>query len=333
MHPSAQAAQAEPHNGRGPRRALRAGAAESGAARDGAPAPFLELVGERVRDARTRHGMTRRMLAHDSGVSERYLAQLEVGRGNFSIALLRRVAAAIDVPLAELVSEDVPPVEYALLVERLRRLSQAELAEAAALLARRFGERPARFGRIALIGLRGAGKSTLGAALAERLGWRFVELSREIERAAGMRVNEIFDLLGQAAYRRYERRAVANLLRTNAPMVIAAGGGLVSELSTFERLLEACYTIWLHATPREYWERVLRQGDYRMSAGVNEARAMADMRRILAQREPLYRKADARLDTSGKSAAQSLVALLALVREAHAAGNGRSTPRSARQAE
>jgi XRE family aerobic/anaerobic benzoate catabolism transcriptional regulator len=306
-------------NGRATGRRSRAAAVPSDGARDGAPAQYLKTLGERVRDARARHGMSRRMLAHDSGVSERYLAQLESGRGNLSIALLRRVAAAIDIPLAELVNEEVPPVEYALLAERLRRLSPAELTDAAALLARRFGEHPARLERIALIGLRGAGKSTLGAALAQRLGWDFVELSREIERAAGMSVNEIFDLLGQAAYRRYERRAIENLLRTGRRMVIAAGGGLVAEVSTFERLLESCYTVWLQASPREYWERVLRQGDYRISAGVNEAQAMADMRRILAQREPLYRKADARLDTSGKTGAQSLRELLALVRKTRAA--------------
>ena len=280
------------------------------------PVQYLRLLGERVRDARARHGMTRRMLAHDCGVSERYLAQLESGRGNLSIVLLRRVAAAIDVPLAELVSEELPPVEYALVAERLRRLKPAELAEAAAILAKRFGDDAARADRIALIGLRGAGKSTLGALLAERLGWQFVELSREIEREATVGVNEIFDLWGQAAYRRYERRALERVVLTRSHVVIATGGGLVSELVTFERLLEACYTIWLQASPNDYWERVLRQGDYRVSDGVGVKQAMADMRRILSQREALYSKADTRLDTSGKTTAQSLRELVALVRKA-----------------
>lgn len=277
------------------------------------PADYLRLLGERVRDARSRHGMTRRMLAHDCGVSERYLAQLESGRGNLSIVLLRRVATAIDVPLAELVSEELPTVEYALVAERLRRLKPSELTEAAAILAKRFGDNAARADRIALIGLRGAGKSTLGALLAKRLGWQFVELSREIEREAGVGVNEIFDLWGQAAYRRYERRALERVMRARSRVVIATGGGLVSELSTFERLLEACRTIWLHASPRDYWERVLRQGDYRISNGVGVKQAMADMRRILAQREGLYSKADGRLDTSGKTTAQSLRELVAMV--------------------
>src|SRR5713226_773689 len=159
----------------------------------GAEPSFLVTLGARVRDARARHGMTRRMLARDSGISQRYLAELESGRGNFSIALLRRVASAIDVPVSELVSDDAPrPVEYSLLVERLRRFDTAELAEASKMLADRFGDRSGRLDRIALIGLRGAGKSTLGAVLARHLGWSFVELSREIETEASVKVNEIF---------------------------------------------------------------------------------------------------------------------------------------------
>ena len=309
MHPNAQADRAKTAR-------ASAIADEAPSVNGGIPAQYLRLLGERVRDARARHGMTRKMLAHDCGVSERYLAQLESGRGNLSIVLLRRVAAAIDVPLAELVSEELPPVEYALVAERLRRLTSAELTEAAAILAKRFGDQAAREERIALIGLRGAGKSTLGMMLAKRLRWKFVELSREIEREAGVSVNEIFDLWGQAAYRRYERRAFERVVRTRSRVVIATGGGLVSELPTFERLLDNCYTIWLQASPNDYWERVLRQGDYRVSADVGTKQAMADMRRILSQREALYSKADARLQTSGKNTAQSLRELLMLVRKA-----------------
>jgi XRE family aerobic/anaerobic benzoate catabolism transcriptional regulator len=309
MHPNAQSDRSKSAR-------TSAIAAEAPALNGGLPAKYLRLLGERVRDARARHGMTRKMLAHDCGVSERYLAQLESGRGNLSIVLLRRVAAAIDVPLAELVSEELPPVEYAFVAERLRRLKPAELTEAGAILAKRFGDQAAREERIALIGLRGAGKSTLGMMLAKRLRWDFVELSREIEREAGVSVNEIFDLWGQAAYRRYERRAFERVVRTRSRVVIATGGGLVSELPTFERLLDNCYTIWLQASPNDYWERVLRQGDYRVSADVGTKQAMADMRRILSQREALYSKADARLQTSGKNTAQSLRELLMLVRKA-----------------
>ncbi len=284
-----------------------------------ASAPYLRILGERVRDARARHGMTRRMLAHDSGVSERYLAQLESGRGNLSIVLLRRVAAAIDISISNLVSEDQPPIEFQLLTERLRRLGPSELTQASSILARRFGDGVERLERVALIGLRGAGKSTLGRGLARRLNWDFVELSREVAREAGVGVTEIFNLWGQAAYRRYERRAIERLVRTRNRIVIATGGGLVAELSSFEPLLASCYVVWLQATPEDHWERVVRKaGDYRVRAGAGEAQAMADMRRILAQRERLYCKADSHLDTSDKSPAQSLRELLRLVADARA---------------
>ena len=278
-----------------------------------APEKYLRLLGERVRDARARHGMTRRMLARDSGISERYLAELESGRGNFSIALLRRVAAAIDVPVSELVSDDPPrPVEHAMLVERLRRFDAKELAEASAMIAERFGDRSGRMERIALIGLRGAGKSTLGALLARHHGWSFIELSREIEAEAGVKVDEIFDLWGQAGYRRHERRALERIARTRTKVVLAAGGGLVSEAATFQRLLDSFYTVWLQASPQEHWDRVIGQGDHRVE-GSGDTEALADMRRILAQRDVLYGKADVKLNTSGKTARQSLASLIAIV--------------------
>jgi len=275
-------------------------------------AGYLKMLGLRVRDARARHGMTRRMLARDSGISERYLAELEAGRGNLSITLIRRLADAIDVPISELVS-DTPalPVEYALLIERLRRLEPKELMQASSLLKTRFGVRAARLERVALIGLRGAGKSTLGAALAKHLRWSFVELSREIEKEAGVSVEEIFDLWGQAAYRRYERRGLERILRTQTRIVLATGGGLVSAPATYQRLLDSCYTVWLQAAPQEHWDRVISQGDHRLEDG-GDGEALSDMRRILSQRQALYRKADAHLDTSAKTAQQSLRQLIAL---------------------
>jgi XRE family transcriptional regulator, aerobic/anaerobic benzoate catabolism transcriptional regulator len=275
---------------------------------------YLRLLGTRVRDARARHGMTRKMLARDSGISERYLAELESGRGNFSIVLLRRLAGAIDVPLSELVDEQPPPsVEYVLLAERLRRLDASDLETAKEILTRRFGDLSMRRDRIALIGLRGAGKSTLGTMLAKHLGWEFVELSREIETEAGVAVDEIFDLWGQAAYRRYERRALERLLRSRTRIVIATAGGIVSEPATFQRLLESCWTVWLKAAPREHWDRVIRQGDLRVREGTGDEQALADMRRILAQRDEMYSKADARIVTSGKSVRQALRELIARV--------------------
>jgi XRE family aerobic/anaerobic benzoate catabolism transcriptional regulator len=192
-------------------------------------------------------------------------------------------------------------------------LQPAELAEASDLLKERFGDRTGRAERIALIGLRGAGKSTLGQELARQLGWRFVEMSREIEAEAGVPVDEIFDLWGQAAYRRYERRALERVLSMPPRMVLATGGGIVSEPGTFERLLDGFFTVWIQASPEEHWDRVIRQGDHRVE-GSGDTEALTDMRRILAQRDPLYGKADAHLQTSGKSARKSLAELLRLVR-------------------
>ena len=268
-----------------------------------APAPphedYLRLLGERVRDARARRGMTRKTLSQDSAVSERYLAQLESGQGNISIALLRQIAQAMNMPVTELVREGVePPVELALLHEYLNRLSGEQLAEAHGLLLERFGSTRDRARRVALVGLRGAGKSTVGRLLADRLEVPFVELVREIETDAGMPVGEIFSLSGQAAFRRYERRSLERVIEQRRRVVIATGGGIVAELGTFETLLNACYTVWLRATPEEHMRRVIEQGDRRPMAG--NAEAMEDLRRILRNREALYAKADVTVASSGR---------------------------------
>ena len=258
--------------------------------------------------------MTRKILARDSGVSERYLAQLEAGHGNISIILLRQVAQAMSLPLAELVREGPDhPVEFSLLVQSLARLDSRELAEARKLLASSFGaavERERRH-RIALIGLRGAGKSTLGARLAKQLGVPFVELDREIERISGMTIATLFDLYGQSAYRRQERRALESVIESQERAVIATGGSLVSEPGTFDLLLSACFTVWLAAKPEEHMSRVVAQGDFRPMAD-NEA-AMEDLRKILEGRQALYSKADATVDTAGKSVEASLRALEAAI--------------------
>lgn len=279
--------------------------------------PYLHKLGTRVRNARARRGMTRKILARDSGVSERYLAQLEAGRGNISIALLRQVAHAMGLPLADLVREGPDrAVELTLLVQRLERLSPRELSEAGTLLNRHFGRglKADRRARIALVGLRGAGKTSLGRGLAERLGLSFVEMNAEIERDTGISLTEIFSLSGQAAYRRYERRALERVLAANADMVIATGGSLVSEPATFELLLDACFTVWVKARPEEHMSRVVAQGDTRPMEG--NAEAMVDLRRILAERDALYGKADAVLDTGGRSLEESLAALHQIALEA-----------------
>jgi len=277
-------------------------------------AQYLRLLGERIRAARARRGMTRKILARDSGVSERYLAQLETGHGNISIILLRQVAQAMSLPLAELVREGPDhPVEFSLLVQSLARLEPKQLTEARRLLTESFGasiERERRQ-RVALIGLRGAGKSTLGAKLAAALGIPFVELDREIERVAGMSLAALFDLYGQSAYRRYERRALESVIESYDRAVIAAGGSLVSEAATFDLLLSACFTVWLTARPEEHMSRVMAQGDLRPMADNTEA--MQDLRRILEGRAALYSKADVSVETAGKSVDQSLDLLKAAV--------------------
>ncbi len=276
---------------------------------------YLKALGERVRATRARRGMTRKILSRDSRVSERYLAELESGRGNASIAILRQIAHAMNLPIADLVREGPDPsAEHALIMERLGRLSTSELEAAARLLADHFPAAEARRERIALVGLRGAGKSTLGQALAAELEVPFIEMAQHIEREAGISLSEIFDLWGQPAYRRLERRTLERIIDENDRAVIAAGGSIVSEPSTYEYLLDACYVIWIQAAPEEHMERVRDQGDYRPMA--NNREAMDDLRRILAGRDEMYRRADATLKTSGQSSEQSARALLALVRTA-----------------
>lgn len=271
--------------------------------------PYLARLGERVRDARARRGMSRKILAHDSRVSERYLAQLEAGRGNVSILLLRQIATALSLPPAELIREGTGgELELSLITQFLKRLPPQKLPEVRSLLAREFSSaRDDRIKRMALIGLRGGGKSTLGARLARALGVPFVELDREVEREAGTSLSEIFLLYGQAGYRRYERRCLEKVLEQHERAVIATGGSIVSEPGTFELLLSACFTVWLKAEPEEHMARVIAQGDTRPMAGNDQA--MEDLRRILEGRSALYGQADVTLDTSRQSAEKSLAAL------------------------
>lgn len=233
---------------------------------------FLRRFGQRVRELRIARGMSRKVLAQDSGVSERYLAQLEAGLANASILVLHHVAVALDVPLQSFVTYD-----------------------------------DARNGRIALIGLRGAGKSTLGALLADRLGVPFIELDREVEKSAGISLGAVFELYGQAGFRRYERASLDAVLRDQPAFVLATGGSIVSEPATFERLLATCYTVWLRTTPNRHMERVVEQGDMRPMAG--RPRAMEDLKRILEVRGPLYQRADAVVDTSTERVEEALAAL------------------------
>jgi XRE family transcriptional regulator, aerobic/anaerobic benzoate catabolism transcriptional regulator len=275
---------------------------------------FLARVGDRVRMLRSRRGMSRKALARHSKVSERYLAQLEAGTGNFSIILLRRVADAISVPVAELV-DDRPDrsVDYLLITQFLERLSATDLGAARDLLLARFGRTrdDQRRNRIALIGLRGAGKSTLGRALGARLGVPFIELDRVVEQQSGMALGEMFELFGQETFRRNERVALEAVLAQHARFVLATGGSLVTEPATFELLTSSCRAVWVRATPDEHMQRVIDQGDLRPMA--NNERAMDDLLSILSSREPLYAKADLILDTARETPEQSLGKLLELL--------------------
>jgi XRE family transcriptional regulator, aerobic/anaerobic benzoate catabolism transcriptional regulator len=278
---------------------------------------FLNELGQRVRKMRALRGMSRKALAVASGISERYLAQLEAGDGNLSIMLLRRIAGATGAPIEDLVSDEPASPQRALVRDLLAQASPQAIETVIAVL-RDNGRgqsqsAPQRLGanRVALIGLRGAGKTTLGRIAAERLGWTFIELNHEIERLAGFSVTEIFKLYGQEGYRKLEQRALQIVAKSPPPLLLATGGGLVAEPLTFDLLLHAFDTIWVRARPSEHMARVREQGDLRPMS--NESDAMVELVAILASREPLYARAKAKLDTSGRSLEESAEGLVRLI--------------------
>lgn len=250
-------------------------------------AAFLVALGQRVRLLRARRGMTRRIMATQSGVSERYISAVETGTGNGSILLLRGLAKALNVDLRAILEDGTEPV------------------------APPPARTPDHRNRIALIGLRGAGKSTLGRMLADRLQVPFLELDREIEAEAGLGLGEIMELHGQPGFRRLERTVLGRLIASHPNMVIAAGGGIVAEAATFERLIGTCLTVWVKASPEEHMQRVIEQGDLRPMR--DNRRSMADLRAILASREALYARADIEIETTGRDAEASLAALLTAI--------------------
>jgi len=272
---------------------------------------FLLSLGKRVRELRDRRGMTRKMTAREAELSERHLAQLESGEGNISVILLRRIATALNVSLVELFMPEVEePAEKQIIQRFLERLPSHRLEDVVLRLMRDFGvEEKGRRMRIALIGLRGAGKSTLGCKLAAESKIPFVELDSEIEKDTGMPLAEIFSFYGQSGYRAIERRTLEKVLQKHESAVLSVGGGVVSEKETFDYLLSNCYTVWIKAQPEEHMARVIAQGDFRAMAGSDQA--MDDLRRILEAREPLYRKADVCVDTSGSSVEESFTKMKA----------------------
>ena len=293
--------------------------------REDADEAFLVELGQRVRRMRALRGMSRKVLAQVSGISERYIAQLEGGQGNVSIMLLRRVAEATGAPLEDLVATVDDP-DLRLIRDLLRGATPAMIADVRAVLS---GEVPASgpravpdsriaVDRVALIGLRGAGKSTLGRLVADKLGWPFVELNKEIEAEHGFAVDEILALYGQDGYRRLERTTLKRLIERPGPMLLATGGGIVGEPVTFELLLASFFTIWVKTSPAEHMSRVRQQGDLRPMA--NDKAAMSELITILSSREPLYARARAQIDTSGVSVEASTARLHGLIQSYCAVG-------------
>jgi len=273
---------------------------------------ILAELGARVRAWRARRGMTRKALAADSGLSERFLADVESGKGNVSINSLEATARALNITVIDLL-QDAPRPALARTQGLLARLDDSQLDQAYGLLGSSFGliDALGREQRVALIGLRGAGKSTLGAQLAAERGVPFIELDREIEREAGTSMNEILLLHGQAGYRRYERRALLRIAEEHLDgVVMTTGGSIVSERETFDLLQSRFYCVWLKASPEEHMARVVAQGDMRPfdSSGANHE-ALDDLRRILSSREALYARADAVVDTAARSLKQSMTDL------------------------
>ena len=271
---------------------------------------FLDQLGARVRDKRGQRGMSRKVLARVSGISERYIAQLEGGKGNVSIVLLRRIATAMGAALDDLLPSGDGTPDWPVIRDLLRKATPEQIAQAREALSsqsRRDGRRTDGFAGIALIGLRGAGKTTLGRILADRIGWTFVELNKEIERENGLSIAEIIAIYGQDGFRRMEQASLNAVLMRGDPIVLATGGGIVSEPLTFDLVLSSYHTVWIKAAPEEHMARVRKQGDLRPMA--DDRSAMQELRTILTSREPLYGRAAAVVDTAGLSVEEAAARL------------------------
>ena len=294
---------------------FRGDVVEGGAAseRSEAVGAFIAAVGERVRKARQRKGIARRVLSELSGVSQRYLAQLENGEGNISIGLLYRVAQALDHRVEWLVGDDDPWGSEIVKVAELYRGAAGDKREKVMAILQPGDPERLRRQRICLIGLRGAGKSTLGRALGAALALPFVELNRDIEEQSGMPVTDVMALYGQEGYRRLERQALERVVATSDSVVLAVAGGIVSEPETFAFLLRNFHTIWLKAPPDMHMKRVIEQGDERPMAG--NPKAMEELTSILTSREALYAKAEAVVDTAGRTPEESGRDLVEAVRK------------------
>jgi XRE family aerobic/anaerobic benzoate catabolism transcriptional regulator len=280
-----------------------------------ADATFAAAVGRLVRMGRAKRGMTRRQLAQGSGASERYLAQIESGQGNPSVIILKAIADALDVPMTDLIPRDDSRGEpFDRVLQALGRLPSFDLDAVADLIEKRADAASAseRARCIALVGLRGAGKSTLGQRLADRFGFPFIELDRVVERAYGARISDLIEMAGLATFRRYERACLEGVLAEHDTAVIAAAGGIVSNPESYALLLRSAHTIWIKAQPEEHMRRVMAQGDFRPMAQNREA--MADLVAILDARRGDYARAQAQLDTSGDTEDESFAKLEQIAR-------------------
>ena len=273
---------------------------------------FLAELGKKVRNLRALRGMSRKTLAGVSGLSERYIAQMESGQGNVSILLMLRLTRAMGVRLDDALPNSQDHADWLLIRDLLQRATPAQVAATKRLLSGA-SETSAAAPRVALIGLRGAGKSTLGRMVAEKLGWQFLELNREIERETGIAIAEIFAIYGQEGYRRLEQTALQHVIERPGPLLLATAGGIVAEPVTFDLLLGSFHTIWLRAQPEEHMQRVREQGDMRPMGG--EHSAMDDLKAILLSRTPLYARADREVDTSGLEVETAAAELLKAVQE------------------
>jgi XRE family aerobic/anaerobic benzoate catabolism transcriptional regulator len=280
----------------------------------GHPVAFLAAIGREVRRHRAKRGMTRRQLAEASETSERYLAQIESGAGNPSVSVLRAIALALDLPTSALLPEaGARTAELGTILDLLAQVPERELAplakEIAARVVSRAGADRAR--RIALVGLRGAGKSTLGRMLAQHLGWPFIELDRRVEEEYGASIPDLIEMAGTATFRRHERSALERVIAEHDAAIITTAGGIVSNPETYAVLLRRAHTVWIKARPEEHMSRVMAQGDFRPMA--QNRQAMADLVAILEARRADYARAEADVDTSGDAVEQSFAMLLRIV--------------------
>ncbi|HET7543864.1 MAG TPA: helix-turn-helix transcriptional regulator [Polyangiaceae bacterium] len=269
-----------------------------------------QSLAQRVRDARARRFMTRKALAQESGISIAYLARVERGSGNISLGLLQRLALALHLPIESfLATEEAPNADFTMIVEFLKRQTPERLA----LIRRQLFDSHDPAQRVALVGIRGVGKSTLGPALAERLSVPFIELNREIEKEAGLAVSEIFTVYGQHGYRVIERRCLERIIVNHPKVVLATAGGIVAETATYEILLSSFFTIWLKASPVVMFERVLAQHDARIASPELRNEAIENIERTLEARQHLYELAPAAFDTGGKTIEQGVRGLVSLL--------------------